>query len=87
MSILTHMKTTVEIADELLDEVKRLAEKDQTTVRALIEEGLRQVVAIRARSGRFRLKKASYRGKGLHPEVQGGNWETIREFVYEGHGA
>ena len=81
------MKRTVEIADELLDQVKRLADKDQTTVRALIEEGLRQVVATRARSGRFRLKKASFKGKGLHPDVEGGAWETISELVYEGHGA
>jgi len=80
------MKTTVDIADELLDEVKRLADKDQTTVRALIEEGLRQVIVTRGRTGHFHLKKASFKGKGLQPGVQGGTWETIRELIYEGHG-
>ena len=37
------MKTTVDIPDTLLDEIKRVAARDKTTVRALIEYGLRQV--------------------------------------------
>ena len=44
------MKTTVEIADSLLAAARRLAAKEGTSVRALIEEGLRKVVD--KRSGR-----------------------------------
>lgn len=36
------MKTTVEIADSLLAAARRLAAKEGTSVRALIEEGLRK---------------------------------------------
>jgi hypothetical protein len=39
--MVTHMKTTVEISDGLLDEARRLAAREATTVRALIEAGLR----------------------------------------------
>jgi hypothetical protein len=39
------MKTTVEIPDALLDEARRMAAREGVPVRALIEEGLRAVVA------------------------------------------
>ena len=81
------MKTTVEIPDELLSQVKAQADRDGTTVRALIEEGLRSVLSSRKSTRPFRLKKASFRGKGLQPGVEGGSWETIRELIYEGRGA
>jgi hypothetical protein len=80
------MKTTVEIADGLLEEVRRAAEKDKTTVRALIEEGLRNVLKARRSSGPFRLRDGSFKGKGLHPDIKEGDWEEIRRRLYEGHG-
>ena len=80
------MKTTVEIADALLDEARRAAEKDRTTVRALIEEGLRQVLKMRRRREPFRLRDGSFKGKGLHPGIKEGDWEEIRRRLYEGHG-
>ena len=44
------MKTTVEISDALLDEARRAAARERTTVRALIEEGLRKVIKDRRRT-------------------------------------
>jgi hypothetical protein len=82
----THMKTTVEIADALLDEAKRVAAKEGTTVRALIEQGLRRALAERKRGGRFRLRRATFKGAGLQPGVQELGWERIRELAYEGRG-
>jgi hypothetical protein len=38
------MKTTIEIADSLLDEAKRLAARRGVTLRTVVEEGLRHVV-------------------------------------------
>jgi len=81
------MKTTVEIPDSLLAEARRLASRERTTIRALIEEGLRRIVAERKHAGEFRLRKASFRGQGLHPDMAGASWERIREAAYEGRGA
>ncbi len=80
------MKTSVEISNSLLVEVRKLAAARRTTVRALIEQGLRQVVAEGKIRRRFALRRASFKGQGLDPDIEGGTWERIRERVYEGHG-
>lgn len=80
------MKTTVEIADALLSEAKQAAARERTSVRQLIEEGLRRVLAERRRRGGFKLRSATFRGKGLHPDLAGGEWSRIRERIYEGRG-
>jgi hypothetical protein len=80
------MKTTVEIPDSLLDEARRLAAREGTTLRALIEEGLRRLVAERKRTGPFRLRKAAFKGDGLQPGVAGASWDRLREMAYEGRG-
>lgn len=83
----THMKTTVEISDALLAEARKLAARERTTVRMLIEQGLRCVIEERRGSKRpFRLRKASFKGRGLTPEAKSAGWERLRELVYEGCG-
>jgi len=81
------MKTTVDIPNSLLEQTKRLALREHTTVRALVEEGLRQIVAEHKRAKTFRLRKASFRGKGLQPHMAGAGWQQIRDTAYEGRGA
>ena len=81
------MKTTVEIPDRLLEEIKQVVAEEHTTVPALIEEGLRQLVATRRQREAFRLRRASFGGQGLHPDVQEGAWRHIRSLAYEGRGA
>jgi Arc/MetJ family transcription regulator len=80
------MKTTVEIPDALLREAKRVALRQRTTVRALIEQGLRHVVRERTAS-RFALREASFAGDGLVPGRSLQDWETIRELAYGERGA
>ncbi len=46
------MKTTVEVPDELLIEAKKHAAEHRTTLRALIENGLRHALGEPARSPR-----------------------------------
>lgn len=82
-----HMKTTIDIADPLFADAKRLAERRGTTLKALVEQGLRQVLAEPATGAPpFRLRKASFKGKGLRPELQDAPWDRLRDLVYEGHG-
>jgi hypothetical protein len=84
--MVTHMKTTVELSDALLEEAKSVATRERTTLRAIVEEGLREVLKKRKRRGAFRLRKASFRGKGLQPGLTEGSWETVRDLIYEGRG-
>jgi hypothetical protein len=53
------MKTTFDIADPLLREARRLAAREGTTLRELVEQGLRKVVAERKQKLPFQLRKAS----------------------------
>lgn len=82
--MVSHMKTTVEISDAIGQAARRTAEREGTTLKALIEEGLRKVLDERSRKRRFRLRDASFRGKGLNPALDGATWQQIREMSYEG---
>jgi hypothetical protein len=82
----THMKTTIDIADPLLEAAKKAAVREGTTLRALVELGLRQVLESRQRGGAFRLRKASFRGKGLQPAAKDLSWDQVRELAYGDRG-
>jgi len=82
------MKTTVELTDGLLVEAKEVAARDGTTLRALLESGLRAELATRRRTAGFRLRDEAFcgEGRGLRPELSSASWEEILEFAYEGRG-
>ena len=82
------MKTTIDIADALLAQAKRAAEHENTTLRALVERGLRQVLASPAQdSAPFRLRRVTFGDQGLQRELDGASWDRLRELAYEGRGA
>ena len=83
-----HMKTTIDIADPVFKAAREEAARTGTTIRALVEEGLRQVLkSRRGAAKRFTLRKAAFRGRGLRPELREGGWAAIRDRAYEGHGS
>jgi hypothetical protein len=81
------MKTTVEISDPLLRETRKLAQREGVTLRTLIERGLHRVVAEAKAGTPFKLRHASFRGKGLQPEFRDASWNQVRDAAYEDHGA
>ena len=81
------MKTTVELPDSLLREAKRVALRERTTVRALIERGLRTVIDHRRPTGRFALRQASFRGDGLAAGTSLRDWDAIRDLTYSERGS
>jgi hypothetical protein len=84
----THMKTTIELSEAVLAEARELAASEGTTLRALVEAGLRKVLAERRHGrSRFVLRNASVKGRGLQPALQGASWDELRELAYEGHGS
>ena len=85
--MVTHMKTTIDIADAILDQARAVAARDGVTVRSLVEEGLREILARRrGRRERFRLRDASFKGKGVQPGVNLSDWTAIGSTIYSGRG-
>lgn len=81
------MKTTVEISDPLLREVRKLATRQGVTLRTLIERGLHRVIADTRSGTPFKLRRASFKGRGLQPEFRDAPWDRLRDAAYEDHGA
>jgi hypothetical protein len=79
------MKTTLDLAEVLLAEAKKVAAREGTTLRVLVEEGLRMVLARRTGERGFKLRDARFNGKGrgLHPEFARRGWSALREAAYE----
>jgi len=80
------MKTTIELSDALLEAAKRHAQARGTTLKAVVEEGLRAVLGAEEGRGPFELRDASVDGRGLRPDVREGGWDRIVELSYEGRG-
>jgi len=77
------VKTTVEITDSLLEQAKQLAAARSTTLRQIIEEGLRNLIETRPEQP-FRLRDGSFGGKGMLGKK---TWAEIRDEIYQGRGA
>jgi hypothetical protein len=84
--MVSNMKTTIDIADSLLAEARTVAARDGTTVRSLVEEGLRLAIARRGESEPFRLRPASFHGDGVRPDISLERWDEIRGLIYGGRG-
>ena len=83
-----HMKTTVEIADPLLREAKREAGATGTTLRELIEMGLRRVLEDRSRARSQPVVVADGRvgGDGVQPGIREGDARQLRALANAGRG-
>ena len=81
------LKTTIEIGDELARMAKAHAARENITLRALIEHGLRLALRSDGDQSRFKLRDASVGGRGLQPRFRDADWARIREAVYEDRGS
>ena len=80
-------KTTIELSDGLLRDAKKVALRERTSVKALIEQGLRLVIAQRAERRGFKLRRASFQGDGLLAGQSLQDWAVIRDQIYAERGA
>lgn len=86
------MKTTIELPDALLAQARRYADAHSMTMKTLIEQGLRKVMAEKKGNAPFKLRDGSFDGSsgaggnGLTPEFQNATWEQIRSAIYTGRG-
>ena len=82
--IVSHMKTTIEVSEALMDEAKRFAAKRGMTLRALIEASLRR--ELDSDEAPFELEDLSVDGAGMAPEFVEGGWPSVRDEIYRGRG-
>ncbi len=80
--MVAHMKTTIEIADDLLARAKRQARRERKTLRDVVDDALRQRLAKRQARPVFQLRKHPFGGDGRHSGTPEGQWETVRDLIY-----
>jgi predicted component of type VI protein secretion system len=76
------MKMTVDLPAALVREAQDVARAEGTTLRALVEDGLRVALERRRSESRFRLPDASVDGNGLRPEFRDAGWDDMRAAIY-----
>ena len=81
------MKTTIDIADNLLERIKLLSRREDVTIRQLVEEGLDFVLRTHESATKYHVMPVTFKGNGLSPEFEHASWGTIRDAAYEDHGS
>ena len=79
------MRTTINLDDRLLAEAKLLAHRSGTTLRAVIEDALRERLARRAEPGPAAapFKLHTFTGNGLQPGVDLDDSAALRDLMHD----
>jgi hypothetical protein len=80
------MKTTIELPDELVQRSKAVARRENSTLRALIEEGLQLALRARSRKRSAPFAVQPFQGDGLSAEFGSAGWDKIRDEIYRDRG-
>jgi metal-responsive CopG/Arc/MetJ family transcriptional regulator len=65
------MKITIELPDSLWREFREVAAQEGIILRALFARALRRVIHDSKHQPRFKLRRATFKGKDLRPRVPG----------------
>ena len=80
------MKTTLDIHDDLLIRAKRHARRLGRPLRAVVEEGLRQVLATRSTRSPYRLPDLSAGDANAPDPLESYSWQDLRDAIYDDRG-
>ena len=78
------MRTTLEISDALFERAKRLARRTGRPLRALVEDGLRLLLAAETPSRQYELPDASVGETGAENPLESMSWQDLRAEIYGG---
>ncbi len=76
------MKTTIEIQDELFRRAKRYAKRTGRPLRAVVEEGLRNVLNDTPRPKRYELADYSVGDPSATDPLDAWSWQDLRDEIY-----
>ncbi|WP_419940331.1 hypothetical protein [Candidatus Palauibacter sp.] len=77
------IKVTIVVHDELLLRAKRYARESGQSLRSVVEEGLRRVLAVSAAAREYRLPDLSYGNPSDEDPLGVHSWEDLSEMIYE----
>ncbi len=77
------MKTTIDIADDVLTRAKQLAHREKTTLKVLAEEGLRLVLERRQQHSGIKIEPVIFTGNGLQSGLPDDFVDNIRDWAYQ----
>ncbi len=80
------MKTTIDLSDNVFVRAKQLAQKENKTLRALVEEGLALALDEHERRRAPKIKPVVFGGQGLSDEFRQAPWQRLREVIYPKRG-
>jgi hypothetical protein len=78
--MVTHMKTTIEIADNILARAKARARAQHITLRSLIEVSL--ATTLDQPLPATMVTPVTFKGNGPRPEFEDASWDKIRDAIY-----
>jgi Arc/MetJ family transcription regulator len=81
------MKTTIEIQDDLMKAAKALARKHGTTLKSIVERGIRTTLKEEQQSSLYELADKSVKGNGLQADFRQATWTDLRDAAYKEHGS
>lgn len=82
--MLYSVKTTIDIADTLLERAKRHARKTGKPLRAVVEEGLRRVLEEPRGRTEYRLPDRSVGDPRARNPLSSLTWQDLRQEIYGG---
>ena len=81
------MKVSLAFFAQLLRELREIASRKRRVLRAPVKQSLGQSMAQDRPTPRFRLRKASFKGRGLRADLADAGWDRLRDLAYEGRGS
>lgn len=85
--MVSRMKTTINMADNIFLQTKKFATLNQITFKEVVERALRNFLEERKKKKKkFKLRHHTFRGRGLARGLQEGDWHKTSELIYEGRG-
>ena len=76
------MKTTIELPDELIQQVRVIARREGTSMRQIMQEGLQRALQARRAGSAPRLDFPVYGGSGLTEGFANADWTSLRDEIY-----
>ncbi|MDH5719703.1 MAG: DUF6364 family protein [Spirochaetia bacterium] len=80
------MKTTLHLPNPLLEDAKKTAKKEGTSLTKLVQKALQEYIQKKTGKKTHKLKENHFKGNGFTDPSLDGNWDKIREIIYEKRG-